>query len=57
MNRPAIAAYHLIPSVYDALIGPFLRAVAFTSGPSDPTDGNVFDTARIDAGASGTVLP
>jgi hypothetical protein len=57
MNRPAIAAYHLIPSVYDALIGPFLRAVAFTSGPSDSTDGNVFDTARIDAGASGTVLP
>lgn len=57
MNRPAIAAYHLIPSVYDALIGPFLRAVAFKSGPSDSTDGNVFDTARIDAGASGTVLP
>lgn len=43
MNRPAIVAYHVIPAIYDALIGPFLRAVAFASGPTDSTTGNVFD--------------
>ena len=42
-NRPAIAAYTLLPTVYDALIGPFLRRVAFTSAPSEPSDGNVID--------------
>jgi NAD(P)-dependent dehydrogenase (short-subunit alcohol dehydrogenase family) len=54
MNRPAIVAYHLIPSIFDALIGPFLRAVAFTSGPSDSTDGNVFGSPplKVDASAA-----
>lgn len=52
MNRPAIVAYHLIPSIFDALIGPFLRAVAFTSGPSDSTDGNVFDSPPLEVDAS-----
>jgi short-subunit dehydrogenase len=42
MNRPAILAYHAIPSIYDALIGPFLRAVAFGSGTTESTTGNVF---------------
>lgn len=42
MNRPAIVAYRVIPSIYDAVIGPFLRAVAFTSGPMEATTGNVF---------------
>ncbi|BCI51217.1 short-chain dehydrogenase [Mycolicibacterium litorale] len=41
-NRPAIAVYRLLPSVYDALVGPFLRAVAFTSESTEPTEGNVF---------------
>ena len=32
-NRPAIVAYRLVPRVFDALIGPFLRATAFASEP------------------------
>jgi NAD(P)-dependent dehydrogenase (short-subunit alcohol dehydrogenase family) len=40
MNRPAIVAYRLIPSIFDAVIGPFLRAVAFSSG-GESTSGNV----------------
>lgn len=43
MNRPAIFVYHLVPSLFDAVIAPFLRAVAFTSGPIESTPGNVFD--------------
>ena len=42
MNRPAILAYRLIPSLYDAAISPFLRAVAFTAGPTETTSGNVY---------------
>lgn len=41
-NRPVIAVYRLLPSVYDALMGPFLRRFAFTTEPADPHDGNVF---------------
>lgn len=41
-NLPAIAMYRLLPSVYDALVGPFLRAVAFTDQSTEPTEGNVF---------------
>ncbi len=51
MNRPAIVAYHLVPTLFDAVVGPFLRAVAFTSEPSEPTTGNVL-TASIDAAAA-----
>lgn len=29
MNRPAIVTYRLLPAVFDALVGPFLRRVAF----------------------------
>jgi short-subunit dehydrogenase len=29
MNRPAIATYRLFPAFFDALVGPFLRRVAF----------------------------
>ena len=47
-NRPAIAAYTLLPTVYDALIGPFLRRVAFTSEPTEPSDGNAFEAAPAD---------
>lgn len=43
MNRPAIVAYHLMPALFDAVIGPFLRAVAFTSESIDTSPGNVFD--------------
>jgi NAD(P)-dependent dehydrogenase (short-subunit alcohol dehydrogenase family) len=56
MNRPAILAYHLIPSLFDAVIGPFLRAVAFTSGPAKSTDGNVF-APPVPAAATGTDSP
>jgi short-subunit dehydrogenase len=42
MNRPAIAAYRLVPAMFDAVIGPFLRAVAFTNEPVDATEGNAF---------------
>jgi short-subunit dehydrogenase len=42
-NRPAIAAYRLLPSLYDAMIGPFLRRVAFTEESTEASDGNVFD--------------
>lgn len=42
-NRPAIVVYTLLPAVYDALIGPFLRKVAFTDASTEPTDGNAFD--------------
>jgi short-subunit dehydrogenase len=31
MNMPAVAVYRLLPAFFDSLIGPFLRAVAFTS--------------------------
>lgn len=30
-NLPAIAAYHLLPRAFDALIGPLLRSTAFTT--------------------------
>lgn len=43
MNRPAIFAYAVLPSLFDAVIGPFLKVVAFTSGPIESTAGNVFD--------------
>ena len=43
MNRPAILVYHVLPSFFDRVIGPFLRTIAFTSGPIDSTPGNVFD--------------
>jgi hypothetical protein len=39
MNRPMIAAYMLIPTIYDAVIGPLLRAVAFTSDSTEPSTG------------------
>lgn len=42
-NRPAIVAYTLLPAVFDALIGPFLRTVAFTDESSEDTEGNAFD--------------
>lgn len=52
VNRPAIAAYHLIPTIFDALIGPFLRAAAFSSEPIDPTVGNVFNPPPVEPAAS-----
>ncbi|WP_197377162.1 SDR family NAD(P)-dependent oxidoreductase [Mycolicibacterium baixiangningiae] len=45
-NRPAIAMYRLFPSLYDALVGPFLRAVAFTSESTEATEGNAFARDR-----------
>jgi NAD(P)-dependent dehydrogenase (short-subunit alcohol dehydrogenase family) len=45
MNRPAIAAYRLLPTLFDAIVGPFLRAVAFTSESTKPSHGNAFTEA------------
>lgn len=42
LNLPAIATYRFLPAVYDALVGPLLRAVAFTAEATDHTDGNAF---------------
>jgi short-subunit dehydrogenase len=42
MNRPAIFAYRVLPSLFDAVIGPFLRTVALTPEKSETTSGNVF---------------
>lgn len=39
-NRPAIAMYRMLPGLFDTLVGPFLRAVAFTREPTEPTAGN-----------------
>jgi short-subunit dehydrogenase len=60
MNRPAIAAYHLMPSVFDAVIGPFLRMVSFSSGPIESNSGNVFDPPEPASGgvaADGAARP
>jgi short-subunit dehydrogenase len=46
MNLPAIATYRLFPAFYDALVGPFLRAVAFTTETTESTEGNAFDAQR-----------
>lgn len=48
LNRPAIAAYRMFPALFDAIVGPLLRAVAFTSEPTDSSDGNAFETAQAD---------
>ena len=52
MNRPAIMAYHVIPAVFDAVVGPLLRVVAFSSMPTEPTVGNVFGSPRVKPAAS-----
>lgn len=45
LNRPAILAYRLLPSMYDIWIAPLLRAVAFTSEPAKATRGNALAKA------------
>jgi short-subunit dehydrogenase len=52
MNRPAILAYRMFPTVFDAVIGPFLRAVAFTSGPIESSGGNAFTASVTDGSDS-----
>ena len=44
-NRPAIIAYRALPTVFDAIIGRFLQAFAFTSETSDASEGNVFKSS------------
>lgn len=41
VNRPAIAAYRLLPSVFDALIIPLLQATSFSAEPTEESAGNV----------------
>lgn len=47
LNRPAIAVYRLLPALFDAAIGPFLRSVAFSAEPADVTRGNAFDPGAV----------
>ena len=50
MNRPAIFTYAVLPALFDAVIGPFLKVVAFTSGPIESTSGNVFEPPPTSGG-------
>ncbi|MDT5180980.1 MAG: hypothetical protein QOJ95_5178 [Mycobacterium sp.] len=56
MNRPAILAYRLLPTAFDAVVGPFLRAVAFSSGPIASSKGNVFKPAVADDSPSSETI-
>ena len=49
-NRPVIAMYHLLPPVYDVLMGAFLRAFGFTSEATEPNEGNAFARESTDSG-------
>ncbi|WP_284231185.1 SDR family NAD(P)-dependent oxidoreductase [Mycobacterium antarcticum] len=42
VNRPAIAFYRLLPRVFDAVIGPMLQTVSFSSEKTESNAGNVF---------------
>ena len=42
LNRPAILSYTLLPAVFDAIVAPLLKKVAFTSESTEPSNGNVF---------------
>ncbi|WP_304108724.1 SDR family oxidoreductase [Mycolicibacterium bacteremicum] len=41
VNRPAIAAYRLLPSLFDAFIIPLLHATSFGPEPTEKSAGNV----------------
>jgi short-subunit dehydrogenase len=43
-NPLVIAGFRLLPAVYDALVGPLLRAVALARDEVPPTEGNVFSS-------------
>lgn len=43
VNRPAILLYRTMPALFDAMIGPLLRATSFARQSLDATPGNVFD--------------
>lgn len=45
-NLPAIAAYRLLPNVFDALIGPLVRRIMFTSESSEVSVGNTFSSLK-----------
>ncbi len=42
VNRPAIVAYRLAPRLFDAMIGPLLRAQSFSSQATGQSPGNAF---------------
>jgi NAD(P)-dependent dehydrogenase (short-subunit alcohol dehydrogenase family) len=42
-NLPAIAAYRLLPPLFDAVIGPLVRRVMFTPQAGGASSGNVFE--------------
>lgn len=43
LNWPIVAAYRLLPAVFDALVEPAMRAVVFTRQRLEPTAGNVLE--------------
>ncbi len=42
VNRPMIAVYRLLPSLFDAVITPLLHVTSFTASPQSVTRGNDF---------------
>lgn len=44
LNPLVIAGFRLLPGVYDALVGPLLRALAIADDEAAPTEGNVFES-------------
>jgi NAD(P)-dependent dehydrogenase (short-subunit alcohol dehydrogenase family) len=47
VSGPLLAAYRLLPALFDTMVGPFLRTAGFTSGPIPSTSGNVFSSAEV----------
>lgn len=45
-NWPMLAAYRLVPRVFDAMVGPLMRALSFTPEDFDASEGNAF--IRVD---------
>jgi NAD(P)-dependent dehydrogenase (short-subunit alcohol dehydrogenase family) len=46
VSTPLLMAYRLAPAMFDAVIGPFVRAAGFSHHPSESTTGNVFTPLR-----------
>ncbi|GAA0800103.1 SDR family NAD(P)-dependent oxidoreductase [Spirilliplanes yamanashiensis] len=49
-NRVVEFGFAALPRVYDALVGPMMRAVALSGRPVDPHEGNVFASRTRDDG-------
>lgn len=51
VNAPLTAAFRLLPGVFDAVVGPLMRALSLSGDPIPPTPGNVSEPAERAAGA------